>query len=214
MPQTLARTFDGHWHGGSPRERTLRPGHALFREGEQAFSIHLVLTGSFRIYRNLVDGRRHVIGFASPGDVAGTFRSTMHSWTCEAIAGSRVRSVPVVALRAMAEDDAAIANAMLRCAAREIERLQELSLLLCKKTAIEKVANFLLSICDLAGGPVEGQNVALVMPRLDIADHLGLSIETVSRSLTQLRASRLIDLPDRSTFVVRHLRGLAQLADT
>ncbi|MNL48403.1 Nitrogen fixation regulation protein FixK [compost metagenome] len=91
--------------------------------------------------------------------------------------------------------------------------MHELSLLLCRKSAMERIAGFLLSLATRTGKLANDQRISLPMCRADIADHLGLTIETVSRNLTKLKLRGIIDLPGRGNFILRDLGRLQALAE-
>jgi len=90
--------------------------------------------------------------------------------------------------------------------------MQDLSILLCRKTALERIASFLVTMATKTTGPMTGRPLPLPMCRADIADYLGLTIETVSRNMTRLRSMRVIDLPNRGSFVIKDLDRLRLLA--
>ena len=105
-----------------------------------------------------------------------------------------------------------IGEKLLEVAGGEVANMQDLSILLCRKTAIERIASFLLTMAGKSAGPLVGRQLPLPMCRADIADYLGLTIETVSRNMTRLKAMRVIDLPNRGSFVVRDIDRLRLLA--
>jgi CRP/FNR family nitrogen fixation transcriptional regulator len=162
----------------------------IFGENEPADYVYSVISGSVRTYKILNDGRRQISGFYLPGDVFGLEFGDDHAFSAEAIADSKVVVVKRSALNALAERDPAIGRDLFAITGRELRRVQD-HLILLVKTARERVVSFLLEMAERAGGE---KVVALPMPRQDIADYLGLTIETVSRTLTSLEGSAAIDI--------------------
>jgi CRP/FNR family transcriptional regulator, nitrogen fixation regulation protein len=162
----------------------------IFGENEPADYVYSVVSGSVRTYKILNDGRRQISGFYLPGDVFGLEFGDDHAFSAEAIADSKVVVVKRGALNALAERDPAIGRDLFAITGRELRRVQD-HLILLVKTARERVVSFLLEMAERAGAE---KVVALPMPRQDIADYLGLTIETVSRTLTSLEGSAAIDI--------------------
>jgi CRP/FNR family transcriptional regulator, nitrogen fixation regulation protein len=162
----------------------------IFGENEPADYVYSVVSGSVRTYKILNDGRRQISGFYLPGDVFGLEFGDDHAFSAEAITDSKVVVVKRGALNALAERDPAIGRDLFAITGRELRRVQD-HLILLVKTARERVVSFLLEMAERAGAE---KVVALPMPRQDIADYLGLTIETVSRTLTSLEGSAAIDI--------------------
>jgi CRP/FNR family transcriptional regulator, nitrogen fixation regulation protein len=162
----------------------------IFGENEPADYVYSVISGSVRTYKILNDGRRQISGFYLPGDVFGLEFGDEHAFSAEAITDSKVVVVKRSALNALAERDPAIGRDLFAVTGRELRRVQD-HLILLVKTARERVVSFLLEMAERAGAE---KVVALPMPRQDIADYLGLTIETVSRTLTSLEGSAAIDI--------------------
>ena len=162
----------------------------IFGENEPSDYVYSVISGSVRTYKILSDGRRQISGFYLPGDVFGLEFGDDHAFSAEAITESKVVVVKRGALNALAERDPAIGRDLFAITGRELRRVQD-HLVLLVKTARERVVSFLLEMAERAGAE---KVVALPMPRPDIADYLGLTIETVSRTLTSLEGSAAIDI--------------------
>jgi CRP-like cAMP-binding protein len=197
LPQSL---FGSNVLSGVPM--TFERNVEVFGEGEAADYVYKVLAGSVRTYKVLNDGRRQITGFYLPGDVFGIEHSTEHGNSAEAIARSTVLVVRRSALFNQAERNGEVARNLWSLTAKELRRSQDHALLLIK-SATERVAAFLLDMAERLAGKATFE---LPMSRQDIADYLGLTIETVSRTLTQLSdrsaieflASRRIVLRNRS----------------
>ena len=179
----------------------------IFGEGEPADYVYKVLTGAVRTYRILSDGRRQISAFHFPGDVFGLELDAEHSASAEAIATSTVLIVRRSAVVALAERDGGIARRLWTLTAQELQRAQGHTLLLIQ-SAQERVARFLLEMAERFSS---GSSVELPMTRQDIADYLGLTIETVSRTLTLLEDAATIELPASRRIVLRNRSALARL---
>ena len=181
--------------GGVGLTLDLGAGAALFREGDEARFLYRVVEGSVFTYRLTADGRRQITGFHFPGDVFGVGIDGRHIYGAEAIRRSRVRRHRHVALKAMMRSGPRLAAWLQHAAESELLNSQDHVLLLGQRTAQERVVGFLLQMsCRAERRGEAGNPVRLPMTRGHIADFLGLTIETVSRSFTQLRAAGLIAL--------------------
>ncbi|QUD87526.1 helix-turn-helix domain-containing protein [Phenylobacterium montanum] len=178
----------------------------IFGEQEEADFAYKIVSGAARTFRVLSDGRRQVVGFHLPGDVFGLERGETHRFSAEAVSGCVVALVRRTAIERAARADGEAARWLWGLAAGELERLQDHAMLLGRKTATERVASFLLDMAErspFAGG------VQLLMSRADIADYLGLTVETVSRTLTQLERDHMIAIPSSRRIVLSRPEALA-----
>jgi CRP/FNR family nitrogen fixation transcriptional regulator len=176
----------------------------IFGEDEPAEYLYKVVSGNVRTYKILKDGRRQVGGFYSPGDIFGLEFADEHSLSAEAITDCKVLVVKRAALNALAGRDASVARQLFALTGRELLRFQDRILLLIK-SAQERVATFLLEMARHASGNV----VELPMSRQDIADYLGLTIETVSRTLSALETAAVIEVATSRRIVLRNRAALA-----
>jgi CRP-like cAMP-binding protein len=172
----------------------------IYGEGEEADYVYKVVSGSVRAYKVLSDGRRQITAFYLPGDVFGIESGPEHSNSAEAIDKALILMVRRNTVLSTAESNGEVARQLWSATAAELRRTQNHALLLIK-TAKERIAAFLLEMSErLAGkGCVE-----LPMSRQDIADYLGLTIETVSRTLTQLSAGSTIQFLASRRIVLRN----------
>lgn len=206
MPAALA--LRGTMSGGVPQ--TLRKGEELFAEGDAADWFYKVVTGAIRTSKLLSDGRRQIGAFHLAGEIFGLEAGRNHRFTAEALAGATVLAYCRTSLGPSARDGGALREEVLASAIRSLDRAQEHMLLLGRKTAQEKVAAFLLDMADRM--PDGNGQFELPMPRSDIADYLGLTIETVSRTLSQFTRDGLIRLPAASRSIeLCNLQALRQL---
>jgi CRP/FNR family transcriptional regulator, nitrogen fixation regulation protein len=179
----------------------------IYGENEPADYLYKVISGTVRTYKVLSDGRRQIGGFYLPGDVFGFETGSAHSFSAEAITNAKILVVRRSIVTALAARDPAATQLLLGATMRELARAQDHVMLLVK-TAQERVAGFLLEMADRGAGCNE---VELPMSRQDIADYLGLTIETVSRTLTLLENSAAIALPTSRRIVLRNRAALRQL---
>ena len=164
----------------------------LFAEGDDTEYFYQVVSGAIRSYKLLKDGRRQIDAFHLPGDIFGLEAGAEHRFSAEALGNASVIAYRRSRLTALIQDDPAFRDKIVSSTLRNLERAQEHMLLLGRKTAQEKLATFLLDLAHRLCG--EDEQLDLPMQRSDIADHLGLTIETVSRTLTQFARSGLIRL--------------------
>jgi CRP/FNR family nitrogen fixation transcriptional regulator len=162
----------------------------VFGEQEPAEYLYQVITGAVRTYRMLDDGRRQISAFYLPGDIFGIEAGEVHLSSAEAVCDAQILVVKQSAVMARAEHEKGLAKQLWTLTVRELQRLQEHSLVLIKN-AEERVAGFLL---EMAGRNSGAASVELAMSRQDIADYLGLTIETVSRTFTHFVQSGVIAL--------------------
>lgn len=181
----------------------------IFGEGEPAEFAYKVIGGSVRTYKILSDGRRQIGAFYLPGDVFGLPCEDEHSLSAEAITDAKVLVVKRSVLNALAGRNASIGQEIIALTGRELRRMQKHILLLIK-SAQERVASFLLEMSER----VQASNsIDLPMSRQDIADYLGLTIETVSRTLTALETAATIELPTSRRVVLRNRSALIRMMD-
>jgi CRP-like cAMP-binding protein len=181
----------------------------IFGENEPADYLYKVISGCVRTYKILNDGRRQIGGFYMPGEVFGLTCGDEHTLSAEAIADSKVLVIKRSALNTLADRDPAIGRALFMSTGRELRRVQDRMLLLIK-SAQERVAGFLL---EMAERVFADNAVELPMSRQDIGDYLGLTIETVSRTLTALEGSAAIEVPTSRRIVLRNRSALRHMVD-
>lgn len=180
----------------------------IFGEGEPAEYFYKVVKGAVRTYKLLNDGRRQISAFHLPGDIFGIEAGKEHRFTADAIADSTVLVIKHTTLLALASRDSEVANCLWTQATGDLLRAQDHMLLLGRKNAHERVASFLLEMAGRGSGP---QSVELAMSRQDIADYLGLTIETVSRTLTRLETASAISFGSSRHIVLRNRPALDRL---
>ena len=204
----------------SPRSLEDRLAHAtvrkieskehVFCEGDPRLHVFRVEEGVIAIYKTLCDGRRRIIDFAYPGDLLGLGVLDEHILSAQATSPAKVRCFSAASLEAMAENDADLALKLYKSVCQELTATRSLLVTVGQRSAVERVAAFLLGLRRRSGDET-GETVTLAMRRSDIADLLGLTIETVSRTLTKLRTMGVIDVELGGTTVT--LRDVPRLTD-
>jgi CRP/FNR family nitrogen fixation transcriptional regulator len=179
----------------------------IYAQDDEVELLYRVVTGVVRTSRLTVDGRRQVGDFYYPGDLFGLEPGPDHRFGAEALDECEIVVVRRGAVRAAA-GDAELDRAILEAQRLEMERLQDHVVMLGRKTARERVASFLMSIAQRGAD----EHSDLAMGRQDMADYLGLTIETVSRMLTQLQGDAIVEFPSSRRFQVRKWTALEALA--
>lgn len=185
-------------------------GTEIFGEAEPADYIYQVIEGAVRSHKLLSDGRRQIGAFHLPGDIFGLENGNFHRFTAEAIVDTTVRLVKRQSLEQVAKTDPAILQSLRTMTSAKLEHVENHVLLLGRNTARERVAAFLV---EMKGRLTAAGVIALPMNRRDIADYLGLTLETVSRKLAAFHRKgylRFLD-PMQRQIVVLNVAGLTQL---
>jgi CRP/FNR family nitrogen fixation transcriptional regulator len=180
----------------------------IYGEDEPAEYLYQVVSGAVRTYKILEDGRRQICAFYLPGDVFGFEAANNHMASAEAVGETHVLVTKRSAIMARASYEKDLARQLWEATAQELRRFQEHMLLLIK-SAEERVAGFLVEMARRASRTTA---IDLPMSRQDIADYLGLTIETVSRTFTQLEQDGLIMLPTSRRVELRNYKALKQLS--
>ena len=178
----------------------------VYGDGEPADYLYKVVSGAVRRYKVLDDGRRQVVGFYLAGDMFGLEIGDEHASSAEAVGLATVLVFKRRAVLALANRDGDIARQLWAMTARELHRTHRHTLLLIL-SAQERVVSFLFEMA----ARLESNDVELPMSRQDIADYLGLTIETVSRTLTQLESFGAIAMPTARRIALRNLAALRSL---
>jgi CRP/FNR family transcriptional regulator, nitrogen fixation regulation protein len=164
-------------------EFNYKKGTEVFGEKEPADYVYQVVTGAVRSYKLLSDGRRQIGAFHLVGDIFGLEIGTEHRFTAEAVVDTTVRLLKRRSLELAADCDVTVARNLLRMTTTNLRHAEDHMLLLGRKTALERVAAFLI---EMDKRSTAAGVLALPMCRRDIADYLGLTLETVSRALSRL----------------------------
>lgn len=169
---------------------TFAPGEEIYAQEESADLVYRVISGSVRTLRLTCDGRRQIGDFYYPGEVFGLEPGEAHRYSAEALSAATILVIKKSALPLYGEEGVKFERIIADATRRELARTQDHLMVLGRRSACERVASFLLDVADRSRLDI----VELTMGRQDMADFLGLTIETVSRMMTQLQADRLIRL--------------------
>ncbi len=170
----------------APATRQVTAHDHLFFEGDRRDCIHIIESGWVKLYRTLIDGQRQVVGFANGGSVLGLESEDEFVNGCEAVTAVTVRSIPAASIADLCRADASFAQQLLRQIGRQLGAAQSQLATVGAQSAEQKLATFLLSIADLCGVTPAG-DFDLPMRRGDMAEFLGLRLETVSRKMTEFQ---------------------------
>jgi CRP/FNR family transcriptional regulator len=190
-------------------------GEILVREGDPATNLFNITAGSVRVYKLMPDGRRQIVGFLFAGDFLGLATGDRYAFSAEALSAGSACRFHKKAYRKLLATLPDLETALLDRASHELQAAHSQMLLLGRKTAVERLASFLMDLSDRdrrAGG--EGRVIQLPMTRAEIADYLGLTTETVSRVTSRLKvrgAIRLLTLHSLSIEKPAELAALAGL---
>lgn len=174
---------------------TLPAHRTVLHEGDPADHLYNVTGGCVKLYKLLPDGRRQITGFLFAGDFLGLALEDRYAYSAEAVSDVTLCRFPRRRLERLLDDLPKLEKRLLGNASNELAAAQDQMILLGRKTAREKISSFLVNLAARAerrGQPADP--LALPMSRTDIADYLGLTTETVSRTFTQLKTRRVITL--------------------
>jgi CRP/FNR family transcriptional regulator len=211
----LTRLSSVTWH------RRFPAGHVIHAEGEIPPSFCAILSGVVKLMKSLPNGNQQIVGLAKAGDFLG--RPFGGEARASAIAASEVKLCwfPRATIEALATESSAVKDWLYEHVADELEKAQEWIMLLGRMTAEQKIAAFLLSVMrdncasatDVDGFPPD-MVVELPISRTEIADYLGLTIETVSRQIARLRERKIISVGNSRSMVIHRPEALAAVVES
>jgi CRP/FNR family transcriptional regulator len=185
----------------------------VFCEGDPRTHVFRVEDGVIALSKLLSDGRRQIIDFAYPGDYIGLGILPDHVFDAQATCSAKVRCLSTTALEHEAARDASLALKLYKAVSAELVAARTLLVSVGQKTAMERIAAFLLNLhARNVKVDTEPDVVKLPMRRSDIGDMLGLTIETVSRTITKLRTMRVIDVINGTEVHILNSERLEELA--
>lgn len=187
----------------------IRAGQRFIEERDVAAHFFTLTAGTARLLKMLPNGRQQIISFPGSGDFLGLASQGGYNYAAEAVDEVRLCRFPRDALRRLMAEFPAMEKRLLEVTSYELSMAQEQMLLLGCKSALERIASFLLA---RARKTATGQRIMLPMGRADIADYIGLRIETVSRSLAHLKSAGTIGFATPSSVVIHDFAVLERLA--
>jgi len=185
----------------------------LFREGDDGVAVYCVVDGTVKVYKLMPDGRRQITGFYFRGDMFGFCLDGVYAYAAEAVTPISVCRLPIKRLGKLSETAPEVQYRIVLRMTAKLAQFHDHVLLLGRKTARERVATFLLTLSDRAERRGAARSpVSLPMGRIDIADHIGLTVETVSRTMTAFKREGLIGLPSPNQVDICRLEALRAVA--
>ena len=190
------------------KEKEFKDKETIFLQQEDSKNLYNITKGNVKIYRLLSDGRIQIIGFLYPGDFFGSYKKGKYNYSSEAIGEVRSCVFKQEYLDNYLEKNMRLAKELLHMTSHELTLAQDRMGVLGKMKANERVAKFILNISEQrARIGWQSNPVSLPMTRQDIADYLGLTLETVSREITRFKTSNLIKLMNtKQIFIVDKIK--------
>lgn len=200
------------------RRRMLEPGEQLLWEGDEAVLVANVIEGLLKLSTQISDGREQILGLAYPADFLGRPFGQSTPYGVEALTEAQVCVFQRSDFDRFAREHPRLEHKLLERTLSELDRTRRWMVLLGRMNAEQRIAAFLLELsersnpatCSFAGRPAD--HLALPLSRQQIADVLGLTIETVSRQFTRMKGDGIIDLPSRREVAILQRRVLEDLA--
>jgi CRP-like cAMP-binding protein len=191
--------------------QSLPRNHTIFSEGDSTDQVYELVSGTVRLAKHTPGGRRHILDFAIPGEVFGLLEHAEHTVTAEAVTDVVLISYSRSRLDKLAAADPTLRRRILSAVSDNLLIAQQQLLILGCQDAREKMASFFLRLSGRAGLK-SGARLALPMGRQDIADHLGLTIETVCRTIRAFHRAGIATVPNVNEIVLTNLPALRALA--
>lgn len=190
------------------------PGKTVFSEGDEAEALYNVTAGTVKLYKLLPDGRRQITGFLVTGDFLGLAVNESYAYTAETVTTATLCRFPRRKIEGLLDEFPRMQRRLFSMASNELAAAQDQMLLLGRKTAKEKICSFLLMLSQRAARRGHKDNPVFVpMSRADIADYLGLTTETVSRTFTQLKTAGVISLQEGNKVLIADTDAMYDLAE-
>ena len=183
----------------------------IFYEGDAQTHIYRTKSGMMRLYRLLADGRRQVIAFRLPGQLIGLGEHETQFCSAQALTEVVLQCVPLSIVHRRMQEEPRFGSELVRCLAVELAETRNQVAFLNRRSALEKLATFILGFLTWTGEDRELE-LELHMGREDIADYFGLTVETVSRSFARLKTQNLASLPQTHTVIIQDIGKLIALA--
>lgn len=184
----------------------------IFSDGDHADFSYRIVSGTVRLCKLMSDGRRQIAEFLSVGDFFGLEWLDTHAFTAEALTDVVAVRYARARLDRLGQERSDVQRRLTALLSRDLWSAQNHLVMLGRQTAQERVVSFLLALAERIGAR-NGGTLDVPMSRQDIADYLGLTIETVCRTISDLKRRRLIDVPNRTLIIARDLERLREIAE-
>ena len=182
----------------------------IFSQGERVDHAYKIVSGVVRLCKHLSDGRRQIAQFLFPGDYFSFVTIGDHGFSAEAVVDVSLLSFPQDRMERLCRDNPALRSRLFQMLSQRVCDIQNHLTVVGRQTAKERVAAFLLLLAERSGSG--GVSITVPMNRHDIADYLSLTMETVSRTLSRLKAARMIAIPHLHQVELRNIDALRALA--
>ncbi len=202
------------------RRKAVPAHHAVFRDGDPADHYYNITSGIVKLVKTLADGHQHIVGLLYPTDFMGQSLNRRHSYAAELATDVELCAYPRAAFEQFLKSHPELERQIFHMTIRELDLCRDWTLLLGRKCSYERVAGFLLMMARRAPRKViqeQPKNWAhfdLPFTRAEMADYLGLTLETVSRQFSQLKKKQVISLPSSRDIIIPDidvLSGVAQM---
>ncbi|MGI9486721.1 MAG: helix-turn-helix domain-containing protein [Geminicoccaceae bacterium] len=194
--------------------RTVPAKEVVYCQGEPGDHVYEVIEGVVKLYMLTADGRLQITGFAYPGQILALDSDSHYATTAEAVTQSKLCQYPRAKFERVIDEHPQLARQLFAIVAQDLTAARSQMLLLGRKSATERLASFLLDLSDRTAARGEDPDlIELPMSRGDIGDYLGLTIETVSRTVTRLRQLGVLDLHQHRTVAIRDRNRLSEMAE-
>lgn len=187
-------------------------GETIFNEGDAAEYAYKVVSGAVRLCKHMADGRRQIAQFLLPGDFFSFMDLSEHSFTAEAVSDTTLTCYPQRQIERLGEERLSLRKRFAALLTRRVRDIQNHLVMLGRQTAKERVAAFFLHVIEHTGIDKAGL-MELPMSRQDVADYLGLTIETVCRVLSAMKRHGLVGIPNLHQLVIKKPDALSELAE-
>lgn len=194
--------------------RSVPAKEVVYCQGDSSDYVYEVIEGVVKLYMLTADGRLQIMGFAYPGQILALDADSHHLTTAEAVTPAKLCQYPRAKFERVIDEHPQLARQLFAIVAQDLTAARSQMLLLGRKSATERLASFLLDLSERSVARGEDPDlIALPMSRGDIGDYLGLTIETVSRTMTRLRQLGVLDLHQHRTVAIRDRARLSEMAE-
>jgi len=199
------------------RRKTVPPHHPIFRDGDLADHYYNITSGIVKLVKTLADGQQHIVGLLYPTDFMGQSLNKHHTYAAESATDAELCSYPRAPFEQFLQRHPELERQIFHATIRELDLCRDWTLLLGRKCSYERVAGFLLMMARRAPRkspeqPTNYIHFELPFTRAEMADYLGLTLETVSRQFSHLKKKQVIDLPSSRDIIIPDIELLSLVA--
>jgi CRP-like cAMP-binding protein len=184
----------------------------IFNDGDPVEHCYKIVSGAVRLCKHTFNGRRQIAEFLLPGDYFGFWQFGRYSFTAEAVSDAVLTAYPQHQVERLAQTTPSMGRRLLVLMSERLVSMQDHLVMLGRQAAKERVASFLLLLAERMGAE-EGEVFDIPMNRQDMADYLGLTVETVCRALSELKRVRLILAPSVHEAIINNMDALQNVVD-